>query len=97
MKVRVISIPEDIENLVERLYNDSEITNDIRIQKKLEKSKKDWELEQEEKNKIAERNVIKKPNYNDDYWESISEELEEENPELHPSLQALTRLGRTQC
>jgi len=90
-----ISIPGDIEYLIEEVYGDSQCPDDIpeELRGKWEESK--GELEKEKRNEITEAQDrwIKWPGYRQELWHICAESREEENPDVHLAHQALTRLA----
>lgn len=85
-----ISIPLDIERLVEEVYSESTDGPDIY---RLEEEKSKWHSMAEEERKEAERKVITPPDY-DRPWETTGLILKEDEPAAHRMMQALTRLTR---
>jgi hypothetical protein len=64
-----------------------------RWQAVLEESRKDLDRKQDDAQLKAGQFRIKPPSYLDDILEDFNQELEEDNPDVHPTLQALTRLS----
>jgi CRISPR-associated endonuclease/helicase Cas3 len=88
-----IRLPEDTESLVEAVYADTAAPPETRAWgEALEESWRSLVEELREGRSAAERVVIKPPRYDDDILEDFCQELEEENPDVHKSLRALTRL-----
>ncbi len=92
-----ISIPEDIEGLIEEVYREGQCPEDFSegLRKKWEES---WgELEEKRNNyeSKAKTNRILPPGYEDEILEDFNRELEEDNPKIHGTLQALTRLSES--
>ena len=85
-----ISMPDDIERLVEEVYSDS---TDGPETYRMEKEKLEWESEIEINRREAEKKIIKSPDY-DLPWDATSVILKEEEPAAHRMMQALTRLTR---
>ena len=94
-----ITIPGDVETMIETVYQDTEkipeqlnhrITDEI--QTYWDVSWKDLQKKQEIYREIAKNNIIPSPGSLEDFFEMSEAELEEENPQIHESHQALTRL-----
>jgi CRISPR-associated endonuclease/helicase Cas3 len=89
-----VRLPEDIEGLVEAVYGDSAMpAPDLAWEKALGESREELEQGLQKDRQTAARFLIKPPDYADDILEDFCQELEEDNPRVHPTLQALTRLG----
>jgi CRISPR-associated endonuclease/helicase Cas3 len=87
--------PGDIEKLVEQVYSEFPAPRGLP-----EALRKDWDKSLEESRRkradleskaMAVR--ILPPNYEDDIFEGFNRQLEEDDPDIHPTLQALTRLS----
>jgi len=90
-----IRIPDDVEKLIEAVYGDNSCPADA------DKMLKDyWTLSydklitnrQSHESKAA-TNSILPPNYEDDILDDFNCQLEEDKPDIHETLQALTRLS----
>lgn len=89
-----IEIPNDIENLIEDVYDDEKIFENLTDQEKLlwqetlKTYRKDCELEEDQ----AKNRYVKPPHYSGHLGRLLGEPKEEDAPELHPVHQAQTRL-----
>jgi len=90
-------VPEDVESLIEKVYGERLCPEELS-----EKVKNRWEESWEELKKKrnvyeskAKINRILPPRYEDEILEDFNRELEEDNPEIHDTLQALTRLSES--
>jgi hypothetical protein len=87
-------LPDDLETLVEMVYGDQPLTvPSTAWQAALDQSKQEMEAKRINERQTAQRFLIKSPDYEDDLLEDFCQELEEDNPQVHSTLQALTRLG----
>ncbi|ACZ42801.1 CRISPR-associated helicase Cas3 [Thermobaculum terrenum ATCC BAA-798] len=89
-----LQLPEDIEELVEQVYSDGRVP-----QGASEELRSLWERTFKAQQKVlredslqAKYRYIKGPGYNS-IWGIVTASVEEDAPELHPALQALTRLA----
>jgi CRISPR-associated endonuclease/helicase Cas3 len=90
----VIHIPGDVEGLVEQVYGDGPCdAPDGAWTGALEDSRRRMEERRSEAQAVAAQLVIKPPDYEGDLLRDFNRELAEDAPELHPTLQALTRLS----
>ena len=91
-----LSIPDDIEPLIEQVYNSQELpppTLPPGIQARWQESLKKLERERKEYQYLAQKNQILPPTYHDDILAEFNKDLEEEDdPKLQRSIQALTRI-----
>jgi hypothetical protein len=89
-----IRIPEDLEELIESVYDKRECPAElsIEIKKKWEDSKRELEASISLENNEAEDRCIKWPGYKQEIWRICADPREEDNPEFHKAHQALTRL-----
>ncbi|MEW6211861.1 MAG: CRISPR-associated helicase Cas3' [Acidobacteriota bacterium] len=89
-----INIPGDIERLIEYVYGERSCpetaSNDLR--QRWEETQQGLQAELGKMESIAQNNIIPDPRYEDDILEVWNRRLEEDEPEIHQSLQALTRL-----
>jgi CRISPR-associated endonuclease/helicase Cas3 len=87
-----IRIPEDMEDLIEAVYSEEQR---IEIPDYLAKTAVEWEAELADdlKKEVdwAKNALVKSPD-TDEIFYNFNQDLEEENPEVHRSLQAMTRL-----
>jgi CRISPR-associated endonuclease/helicase Cas3 len=89
-----VRLPDELEGLVEAVYGDeAPRTPDEAWGKALRKSYRDWERKQQEARAVAAQFVIKPPDYLGELLDDFNRQLEEDDPGLHPTLQAMTRLG----
>jgi CRISPR-associated endonuclease/helicase Cas3 len=89
-----VRLPDEMEVLIEMVYGESPLPgHDATWQAALANSRQELEENQARDRQTARKFLIKPPDYEDDLLEDFSQELEEDNPEVHPTLQALTRLG----
>jgi CRISPR-associated endonuclease/helicase Cas3 len=88
---RCIAVPEGIEQLVEEVYGVPSPTGiDQTWQDRLEASQKALEEEQKKIENKGSSRVIPSPDF-DSPWKATTRLLEEDDPDLHRSLQAQTR------
>lgn len=86
-----VEIPGDVENLIEFVYGEEVACPSEALQKAWTDSERNLKAERDEYQTVARQNRIPAPGD-----ESLFEEnadLDEDNPDLHPTLQALTRLS----
>jgi CRISPR-associated endonuclease/helicase Cas3 len=89
-----VRLPDDLETLIETVYGDLPLAvPDAAWQAALDSSRKELEEKQAQDRQTARKFLIKLPDYEDDILEDFCQELEEDNPQVHPTLQALTRLS----
>jgi CRISPR-associated endonuclease/helicase Cas3 len=88
-----IRLPGDIESLVETVYGGSipPVPSDAWRQA-LETSREELEASQRESQRVARACLIKPPTWEDDILEDFCQQLDEDNPEVHRTLRAATRL-----
>lgn len=94
-----IIVPDDIEPLVESVYAERQCSgNDDVLMQSLEKQFNEKQQKEEE---TASGKLIPEPATEDEGYYSTEELLDDENPEIHKTLAAATRLGepsvRTVC
>ncbi len=89
-----LRIPDDIETLVESVYSDAPLP-DIQgpWQRALEESRQQMEMRRQECRRMADSILIRQPMWEDDLLEDFCRQLEEENADVHRTLQAATRLA----
>jgi CRISPR-associated endonuclease/helicase Cas3 len=89
-----IQIPQDVEELIENAYS-TELPTGLspEWEHALQDSAEDLARERAEAEAIARRILVGPPTFRDDVLEQFSKELEEDNPDVHATLQAKTRLG----
>ncbi|MCI0412693.1 CRISPR-associated helicase Cas3' [bacterium] len=85
-----IRIPHDVEELIEFVYDDQTPCPDPTLQDLWNDTKTKLDRKRAEKENRAKRNHILSPDC-DDLLEDFNPQLEEDNPEFHRSMQALTR------
>jgi CRISPR-associated endonuclease/helicase Cas3 len=89
-----INIPGDIERLIEYVYGERSCpeTASDDLRQRWEETQQELRTELGKMERIAKDNIIPNPRYVDDILEVWNRRLEEDEPEIHQSLQALTRL-----
>ncbi|MBW1991744.1 MAG: hypothetical protein JRI59_06450, partial [Deltaproteobacteria bacterium] len=92
---QIISIPEEMEELIESVYGEGPPPDGLtpEVLQLWEKSWKDLLRHREDESLQARYRYILPPYYRDDLLEDRNPELEEDDPGVHQSLQAATRLG----
>lgn len=89
-----IQVPGDVEALIEAVYGEQTLPSlDLSWQAGLNDSLKKLEEKRAQDQWTAKQFLINSPMYPDDILEHFCQELEEDQPDLHPRLQALTRLS----
>lgn len=89
-----VHVPADIESLIEAVYgDDGPPPPDSNWQKALEESRTKMIHKLLNDELTAKQYLIRSPLESDDLLQDFCQELEEDNPEVHPKLQALTRLA----
>lgn len=89
-----VSLPDDLEPLIEQVYGDFPLpVPDAQWQAELDRSLGALEEKRAEHRGHALRLLVKPPDYDDDILQDFCQQLEEDDPQVHPTLQALTRLG----
>jgi CRISPR-associated endonuclease/helicase Cas3 len=89
----IISMPEDIQGIIEEVYGGAGVTlPSPAFEEAVRPAKKHMEEKEKESQLKARSNLVPSPDTEISAFFSQSKELEEDNPELHRSLQALTRL-----
>jgi CRISPR-associated endonuclease/helicase Cas3 len=90
-----INIPKDIEGLIESVYDNRDCRNDAseEIRERWSTTSKELKLMLREMQSKAVNVIVPEPLYEDDIFDLCSKRLEEDAPEIHASLQALTRLA----
>jgi CRISPR-associated endonuclease/helicase Cas3 len=89
-----VALPDDLESLVEAVYGEHPLlVPGAAWQAALDDSRRGLEEGCYRDRQAARRVLVKPPDYEDDLLEDFSQDLEEEDPRVHPTLQALTRLG----
>ena len=90
-----IHLPEDLPTIVEEVYNPEGIWPSSELKQAADKAWKDMQETMKKEESTAKGNLIRHPNDSaepDEFLEKFSKGLEEDNPDIHQSLQALTRL-----
>lgn len=92
---QAIAIPEDVEELIEAVYGDGIPLRELSSEeaKAWQETWDDLQRQQREEESQARYRYIHSPYYPDDIWEHPNPELEEDDPAIHRSLQAVTRWG----
>jgi len=89
-----LHIPEDVQPLIEQVYGDDPLSGLFPAwESALAEAKTKLDEEVREQENKARGNLIYPPEDEDLFWE-MSKDLDEDNPELHQALRALTRLTR---
>lgn len=91
-----VRLPDDIEGLIEAVYGDDPaawITPPNQAwQRALEHSQREMEEKRRSDQHKACGVLIESPHFEDDLQEQFNQQLEEDNPEVHATLRAATRL-----
>jgi CRISPR-associated endonuclease/helicase Cas3 len=88
-----IEVPADVEPLVEAVYGDGVLDGlPEQLRRRWAETLEDMEKALAKERIEARKRYIRRPRGVDHLWELAQAPLEEEAPELHPGLQALTRL-----
>ncbi|MBW1987529.1 MAG: CRISPR-associated helicase Cas3' [Deltaproteobacteria bacterium] len=90
-----IAVPDEIETLIEEVYSDKKPPRTLssELLKCWQESHQVLTRKKDEYESQALNFRVLPPHYRDDIMEDTARELEEDNPEVHQSLQALTRLS----
>jgi len=88
-----VKLPDDVESLIEAVYGEVDCPHHFSqpLRKAWQESQRDLANHQKEKVFKGQTVIIPEPDYEDDILEVFNQKLEEDNPSLHPSVQALTR------
>lgn len=92
----VIAVPEDVEALIEAVYADSatcDASASAAVRAQWEATRRTLASERDEARKKADQALIRPPQYRGDILDGFNRELEEDNPDVHRTLQAATRLA----
>ncbi len=95
-RYQVIRIPEDVLPIIETVYRGETLEEcDLNppLSRRLEKAFGDWQKEIAHSGHIAKQKLIPSPDQSGMSVLEYTVELQEDNPEYHQSLQALTRLS----
>ncbi len=90
-----IHLPEDLPTIVEEVYGPEVSWQSPELQRAADSALEDMQETVKEEESTAKGNLIRPPDdpaEPDEFLERFSKGLEEDNPKLHKSLQALTRL-----
>ena len=90
-----IHLPEDLPTIVEEVYGAEGVWSSLELQQAADSAREDMQQAKKKETFTAKQNLIKPPDdpaEPDEFLERFSRNLEEDNPEIHQSLQALTRL-----
>ena len=90
-----IQLPEDLPTIVEEVYGAEVAWPSSELQQAADGAWEDMQEAMKKEEYTAGKNLIRPPNAPlepDEFLEQFSGDLEEDNPEIHQSLQALTRL-----
>jgi CRISPR-associated endonuclease/helicase Cas3 len=89
-----IRLPDEMEALIEEVYSDESSAGlDDAWTAALETSRRELERWRDQAERKALHCVIKLPSYSGDLLRDFNRELDEDAPDQHPTLQALTRLA----
>ncbi|MBM4285877.1 MAG: CRISPR-associated helicase Cas3' [Deltaproteobacteria bacterium] len=90
-----IDIPEDVEGLIESVYGAGQSPVEVgpEVMEAWHRSREELERSLAEEAYQARTRYILPPDYPDDILQDQNPELEEDDPAVHRSLQAVTRLG----
>jgi CRISPR-associated endonuclease/helicase Cas3 len=88
-----IRLPADLPMLIEQVYGDAELTNDVKLQAALAKTKDEMTIDELGLKAKARKRLVARPDYEDLLW-GDNADLEEDDPAIHETLQALTRAER---
>ena len=91
----VIRIPEHVEHLIDEVYDDRMCPPDAptSIQTRWSETVLDLARVRQEQQEKAEDALFVAPSYEDDIFELFNPQLAEDDPTVHQTFQALTRLG----
>lgn len=90
-----ISIPDEIESLVESVYQDVSISLQSNLEERLEKARKEFERKKLEDETKAKNVLITYPRRPSIVLSRFNADLaDDEDPNVHDSIRAATRLGR---
>ena len=89
-----IEIPDEVEKLIERVYDTNKTFNDLdeNLKDFWRTSLDKWLKSNEEDDEQANYRLIKRPIYSRHTSGIFASNLEEDSPEIHKTLQAVTRL-----
>ncbi len=89
-----INIPEEIETLIESVYSEQDCPalSSTSLRERWQESVATLREDLKKMQAEAQRVVLPEPTYPDDILDVSNKRLEEDEPEIHQSLQALTRL-----
>ena len=91
-----LAMPDDIEPLVETVYDEAltcPLGTNIATQARWRETLADLQMTRENEQQEAKNRYIKHPRFGDELAAVVRAPREEDAPELHPALQALTRLA----
>jgi CRISPR-associated endonuclease/helicase Cas3 len=90
-----ISIPGDVESLIENTYGEENINECIlsSLKQEIDRCQTAYKCKNEDDSKEGESRVIKPPEYSGQLWRMTENSFEEDSPESHKAHRALTRLG----
>jgi CRISPR-associated endonuclease/helicase Cas3 len=91
-----IAVPADVQPLIEAVYGDDETVHgqlSPAWQQALNRERKRLDAEMSKQKFVAKKNLVYPPG-DEDVLRQSNRRLEEDNPELHETFQALTRMGR---
>jgi CRISPR-associated endonuclease/helicase Cas3 len=89
-----LTIPSDIEGLVEAVYGESNIPNEDEWASALNHAKEQMDCDQSESAKAARRLLVGRPKFPCDFIEEFNDQLaDDEDPRVHQTVRAATREG----
>ena len=90
-----LAVPGDVEALIEAVYGEGMRAEEQTpaIQAVWEETEREMEASRQRHEAIARQLIVLPPDYPDDILEDFNRELDEDNPEVHESLRAQTRLS----
>lgn len=91
---KCVKIPDDVERLIEMVYDgDWQGNLPQALQEEWHKTLEELTRRRREYSDLAKDNSLPSPAFPDDILETSNRDLEEDNPEVHLSLRALTRVA----
>ena len=87
-----LALPSETQALIEAVYGDVEPEASGEMADALAKARQQWRNEEHEHTQIAQTQLVLPPR-DEDLFEQRNQNYEEDNPEVHHAMRALTRLG----
>lgn len=89
------TLPNDLEPLIEEVYGDGALPADLSeaLRKRIEAATAQFERQRQDDERSAKVRMLPDPRSKDDIFGNLRMPYEENAPEIHESLRALTRLG----